>query len=167
MMTTSILATPGRPGLRGYILAETLVGAAINTAMSLGITWLAFHGHAQVPTHGGLSLVTDAIPQTFMVVLMSVLPVSLLTRARARRGRLLPVAPHLGWTAPSNLAVRALAAAFLAALLGFLGFLALAPVLAPDGVPLGAALILKAIYGAALSILVIPFAAIAALKDVA
>ena len=166
-MTTSAPAMAERPSLRRYILTETIVGVVINTAISLAITWLAFHGYAQVPTHGGLSLVTDAIPQSFMVVLMSVLPVSLLTRARARKGRLLPSAPRGGWSAPPKLAVRAVGAALLAAVIGYLGFLALAPLLAPDGVPVADALVLKAVYGAALSVLVIPFAAIAALKDVA
>jgi hypothetical protein len=99
--------------------------------------------------------------------LMSVLPVSLLTRARARRGAPLPLAPPGGWRGPRALWLRAVLVAVATAAVGFVGFRLLAPPLAPAGLTFAHTLLLKAIYGAALSSLIIPFAAIAALKDAA
>lgn len=166
-MTTATLAVSAdRRALRRYVIVETLVGVAVNAFMSLAITWLVFHGHARVPSTGGVSLVTDAIIQSFMVALMSVLPVSLLTRARARKGRLLPV-PIGGWRGPKVLALRAILVAVMTAVIGFVGFRLLAPSLAPDGLTFADALILKGVYGAILSAVIVPFAAIAALKDAA
>lgn len=167
MTTANLAASADRHAWRGYVSAETVIGATINAFMSVVATWLFFHGHARVPSTGAFSLVTDAIPQSFMVALMSVLPVSLLIRLRARKGRRLPLPPPAAWSGPKTLLFRAMLVAAFAAAIGFASFRLLAPSLAPDGVTFAYALILKAAYGAILSVIIVPFAAIAALKDAA
>ena len=167
-MTTTKLAASAEPqAWRRYVTVETVVGATMNVVMSLVFTWLVFHSQARVPSTGGPSLVADAIPQSFMVALMSVLPVSLLTRLRARKGALVPLPPPGAWRGPKNMVLRAVLVAVVTAAIGFVCFLLLAPALAPQGVSFTQALILKGIYGAVLSVIIVPFAAIAALKDVA
>jgi hypothetical protein len=72
-----------------YIVVETLISVAINTALSVGFVFLVFHGQSQVPPTGRHGIVADMAPQTFMVVLMSCLVPGLLTRRRLLAGTLL------------------------------------------------------------------------------
>lgn len=71
----------GRPSATGrarsYILRETVIGIALNMAISAGFYWLAFGDMAEASAQG---LVRDCISQSFMIALMSAGVPSLIAR---------------------------------------------------------------------------------------
>ncbi|KPF80713.1 hypothetical protein IP70_25065 [alpha proteobacterium AAP38] len=58
---------------------EVAVSIAINSALNLGFTWLAFHGVDRVSVD---ALVIDLIPTAFMIALMGSVVPSLINRRR-------------------------------------------------------------------------------------
>jgi hypothetical protein len=69
------------PAHRRYILVETMISVIINTVISIGFVFLAFGGQDRVAV---AALIPDAIPQSFMIGLMSTVVPTLLTRRRVR-----------------------------------------------------------------------------------
>jgi len=73
--------------VQDYILFETCIAIIINIGLALVFAILAFHGEARVQLFGPHGLIFDAIPQTFMGALMTVLAVLLITGLRLRQGK--------------------------------------------------------------------------------
>jgi hypothetical protein len=71
---------------RQYLAIEASIGSAISAALSLAFCFLVFGGQQPVPVGGLGGLIVDALPQSFMVALMSSLVPTLLTRRRVRAG---------------------------------------------------------------------------------
>ena len=135
---------------RRYIVIETLISIAINTMISICIAWLIFGGSASVSPR---ALVLDAAPQSFMIVLMSVVVPGILTRRRIARGQIAPIA---GPRPRYSLAARAIAMAMISAVAGVALHAVLLGSLTPDVWDLRHAIALKAAYGAALAAAVTP-----------
>ena len=147
-----------------YILVETAISMVINAAISACFAWLVFGGRADIALWGAGGLAFDFVPQTFMIAMMSVVVPTMLTRRRIGAGA---VRPRRGPPSrlPSNLFVRALLVALVATVA--LGGVATAALAATWSGPVGftAALPLKIAYGAAVALVVTPFALKAALGD--
>jgi len=135
---------------RHYIVIETLISIAINTMISACIAWLVFGGAASVSSR---SLVLDAAPQSFMIVLMSVVVPGILTRRRMARGQIAPIA---GPRPRYSLAARAIAMAMISAVAGVALHAVLLGFLTPEVWGLRHAIALKAAYGAVLAAAVTP-----------
>jgi hypothetical protein len=73
---------------RSYVAFETLISVAINTILSVGFVYLVFHRQTLIPATGVHGIVVDMVPQTFIVILMSFLVPSILTRRRRVTGAL-------------------------------------------------------------------------------
>lgn len=129
---------------RRYILAETAISVAINSAVTL-LPHFLLAGGDPVLAAGGLTL--GAVPPLFMTGFMSALVPSLLTRARLRKGKLPPgpVGPPVG------------AIVALALVLGALG-LVLAGTVLPRMADGGPGAILRHAYGAVLGAFATPAA---------
>lgn len=147
-----------------YILVETAISVAINAAISAGFAFLVFGGRTGIALWGSGGLALDFAPQTFMIAMMSVVVPTALTRRRIGAGALRPRSGPPSQL-PPNLAVRALLVALFATVA--LGGAATAALAATWSGPIGfaAALPLKIIYGAAVALVVTPFALKAALRD--
>lgn len=130
---------------RRYLAIETGIAAVINAVLSLIFVLLVFDGLDRVPALGDSGLAFDALPQSFMVALMSALVPAILTRKRLR-ARLIDGAspPAIG-----AIVVRAVIVAVLAALvLTALQFALLR--IGPESYPFGPVLVAKMLYGAIL-----------------
>lgn len=65
---------------RWLIARETAVSMAINSALNLGFTWLAFGGADEVAIQGAGGLLFDLVPTCFMISLMGSVVPSLINR---------------------------------------------------------------------------------------
>jgi hypothetical protein len=146
-----------------YVVNETLISMAINTALSIGFVFLVFHGRSVVPASGPHGVVLDMAPQTFMVVLMSCLVPALLTRKRH-------VAGAFDWhrseetAALRGIVTRAFVlGVFATGLVVSLSWVAL-PHLLPAGIAFGALLVAKAVFGMLLAAAATPWAIAKVLK---
>lgn len=138
------------PAHRRYVAVETLISVVINTAISIGFGWLAFGGASSVATR---ATILDAVPQSFMITLMSVIVPGLLTSRRIAAGR---IAPRVGMPVRWPLAVRAIAAAVVAALAGPALNAVVLTRWFPNTIGFESLLAIKAVYGAALAAIVTP-----------
>jgi hypothetical protein len=149
-----------------YLTIETAVSGVINAVLSVIFFLLVFGRADLIPVDGNPGLVVDALPQTFMVVFMTTLVQTLLTRQRLKKGQL-EALDGRGAPLPANLFVRSLVIAVLATILAGALHALLLPGLTPAQWPFMTALIYKGAYGAlvgmAVSRLILP----AALRDAA
>src|SRR5437868_14337989 len=101
------------PRQRLYVRRETLIGIAINAALSAFFVFLVFGGRNAIAVR---DIALDAVPQSFMIALMTTIVPTLLTRKRLREGGIeaLAEANRL----PTNLLLRALLVAAASALIG-------------------------------------------------
>ncbi|MDB5699423.1 MAG: hypothetical protein JWN69_2227 [Alphaproteobacteria bacterium] len=147
-----------------YLTIETAVSGIVNAVLSILFFLIVFGRAEAVPVGGNPGLVVDALPQTFMVVFMTTLVQTILTRQRRAKGQLEALGGR-GAPLPANLFLRALVIALLAVLLAGALHALLLPMLTPPEWPFFAALAYKGAYGAlvgmAVSRLILP----AALRD--
>ncbi|MEG3178867.1 hypothetical protein U1872_21780 [Sphingomonas sp. RB3P16] len=146
---------------RRYVAAETGISVAINAVISIAIAWLAFGGSARILT---AALIRDALPQSFMVALMGGLVPTLLTRLRRRAG----VVAGTGRPVPmllKSVPVRIVLVAVIAAAVGVALHAVALPLLAPQGLSFGVAIVFKSLYGAMLAAFVTPVMLHFALAD--
>lgn len=101
------------PAHRRYLATEIAVAVVINALLSLIFVVAVFGGRTEIPLWGRHGLLIDAVPQGFMVALMSCMVPSVLTRRRRATGVIgsLPSAFLL----PGSLLVRSLLIAAAAA----------------------------------------------------
>jgi hypothetical protein len=157
------MRTMTTPAQRRYLRVEAAISVGINAAMSIAFVLLVFHDQARVAVG---ALVRDALPQSFMVALMSTAVPTLLTRRRLRAGAVAPL-PRSGLGLPANVAVRSLSIALLVVALAGVAHWLLLPRLLPAAVPFGSVLVGKAVYGGLLGAAVTLVAVRAALGDAA
>lgn len=134
-----------------FILRETMVSVAINTALSIGFFLLVFGRADRVPFWGTGNWVFDAIPQSFMIALMGTLVPGLMA-GRAWLSVSGPPGPF------SRLLLRALATALIAVAAGWALAALVARLSGLTSLDWAAALAIKAGYGAALAAIVTPIA---------
>lgn len=132
---------------RAYAVREMALGAVISGALSILFVYLVFGGAERVTAK---SLMWDAVPQSFMIVLMASLVPGLVTRAKIASGALSGRAKGI----PSKAGVcgRAVLAAAVATALALILHALLLPQLAPDGASFTSLLVFKSIYGALLGL---------------
>lgn len=150
-----------RSDQKNYLLRETVTSILFNSAFSALFVFIVFGGRAVVPVS---EVAFDALPQSFMVVLMSTLVPTLLTRRRLSSGAVAPL-PSSGIPLPRNLLLRALLLAVAAASIGGGMTLLVLPAIAPATWEFGAVLAYKIAYGAALALILTPLIVRRALSD--
>jgi hypothetical protein len=146
---------------RRYLVVETAIGMLINTLISIGFVYLIFGGTERVAT---AALIPDAVPQSFMIALMSTIVPTLLTRKRLREGVVTPLDGQIPKLLKA-LPVRALLIAFSATIIGFAIHSLLLGNFSTTEISFEMTLIFKAIYGAILAAIVIPMTLCLALSE--
>ncbi|MGH7896111.1 MAG: hypothetical protein ACREQL_15675 [Candidatus Binatia bacterium] len=157
------------PQHRRYLVFEQGIGAGVvNLALNAAIAWLLFRGAATVPLWGQQSIGGDTIGTTFLLPFITTLIASRIVRGHVRSGRV----PALAWSEPSML--RRLPAG-LAGRGAVLGLACIVLVGVPATFLLGSAgvgamtfrgfVAFKALFAAALAMVVTPLIARAALAD--
>jgi hypothetical protein len=149
------------PSQRRYIAIETAISVVINTIISIGFAYFTFRGLPRIAT---ATLIPDAVPQSFMIALMSTVVPAVLTRKRVLAGTIEPM-EHTTAALVRSLPIRAILVAFIAAAAGFVVHYALLTTFAPDGLTLRAVIAFKAAYGAMLAAIVTPALLPFALSD--
>jgi len=86
------------------LATEAAISIVPNALVSALFVWLVFGGRAAVPLWGTGGLAFDLVPTTFMLTLMTTVALTLIVRARRRRGlpQVAPGQPRL----PRNLVAR-------------------------------------------------------------
>ncbi len=139
-----------------YIRNESLVNSVVNSAISALFVWIAFRGMARVPLWGAQGLVADLVPTCVAIAIFSTMILTLLTRARMKRGVVAPLQERRGLAAwlPRNVLLRTLVMAVTVAVI-FVPISTLGLMLADaDGVSYGRVMVFKIIYGFVLSLLI-------------
>ena len=147
---------------RRYVRTEMVVAAIINAVFSIVFLLIVFGGQKTIAVGGRSGLVVDAIPQTLMIVLMSILVPTLLTRRRLAAGRIAPLAGTPRW--PHNALLRGMLTATGAAAIAWIIHAALLPLTGANW-SLQTALAFKTSYGAILGATVARLSTGAALTD--
>ncbi len=75
-----------------YIAVESRIGVALNAIVGGGFVFLMFGGLTKIGLWGMQGLAFDLLPTTFMISLMMTIGLTLLTRARVRKGAIGPLA---------------------------------------------------------------------------
>lgn len=155
------------PAQRRFLLVDNGVGAFVCNFLINGVlAWLMFRSLEQVPLWGQKSVAADTLSTIFMLVLITCLIVTPITRAQIRAGRVQSFQRGAAWKwLPANSIARG-------ALAGCLVFLALAPLSlaalrlwANDGLAFSHFVFFKAVFTAVEGALVTPFLALFALSD--
>ena len=149
------------PSQRRYIATETAISVVINTVISIGFAYFTFRGLSRIAT---AALIPDAVPQSFMIALMSTVVPALLARKRVLAGTIEPV-EHPTVRLARSLPIRASLVALIAAAAGFVMHYALLTTFAPGGLTLNATITFKAVYGATLAAIITPALLPVALSD--
>lgn len=147
---------------RRYVRSEMIVAAIINAILSIAFTLIVFGGQPMVAVSGRGGLIIDAVPQTLMIALMSMLVPTLLTRRRLAAGRVAALPGRARW--PHNLIIRSVLVAAVAAAVAWVLHATLMPSTGPTW-RLPPALLFKATYGAILGAVIARFAVVSALSD--
>ncbi len=139
--------------LRRYIVFETCLTVLINIGFAIAAAVITFHGERWIYVSGRHGLVIDAIPQTFMGVLMTVLALLLITGLRLERGKFGEVKPRLALRHVIGIALLSAVACTLLCV----GLLALTlPRIDLGGMSYVAMLGFKTVYSAALAAIITP-----------
>lgn len=83
-----------------YIRIETIVAMVLNAVVGALFVWLMFGGRSMIGLWGQDGLAFDLLPTVFMITLMTCIALTLITRARMRKGAVPPMtgpsrSPHL------------------------------------------------------------------------
>ena len=147
---------------RRYFAAEMAVAAVISAVLSIAFVWILFGDNAVVPVSGWSGVAADAVPQSFMIALMSCFVPTLLTRRRIAAGRVarLPQGPLL----PRHPLLRAALVALVVAVAAGVVHAVVAPLFGANW-RFGTVLVFKPTYGALLGAAVAAGAIRTALGD--
>ncbi|HKT74838.1 MAG TPA: hypothetical protein VJQ47_18270 [Steroidobacteraceae bacterium] len=145
------------PGQRRYLLSETAISVAVNSAVSTLAFCLTFRDAGPVPVSATPGIAQSLVPQSFMVGLMGALVPILLTRARLRRGQLATFPDVAAMSLPTAVGSSFCYAIGATLVVGGPGLLLL-PRLGPDAWPKAAAIVFSIAVGAALSMVITPLA---------
>lgn len=145
------------------LATEAAVSVVPNAVVSALFVWLVFGGHGPIPLWGLHGLAFDLVPTTFMLTLMTTIALTLIVRARRRKG-LAGAAPGFP-PLPRALPLRAVALALLLCLV----FVPLSVLLLRLGWSgdwsYGRVMAFKIAYGVAVGLVATPLAVLAALRD--
>lgn len=147
---------------RRYIAGEMALGAVINMVLSGAFVFLVFGGRADAPVAGWVGVAADAVPQSFMIALMSCIVPTVLTRRRLALGAVAPLAGRS--RLPRSVSLRAMLVAVIVAIVAGAVQAALLPITG-DRWSFATILSFKLIYGAVLGACVAGYAVRAALGD--
>lgn len=149
--------------LANHMVVSTVISGAASTAVACALAFAVFRGQPSIPLWGAHGALVDAVPTSFMTILMSSIIPGLVTRGLVRQGRLAPAAGR------SLLPRNPLACG---ALLGIIGTILLCGLaagvvaaLAIERMSFAALIVAKILTGVAAPIVVTPLAIRAALAS--
>lgn len=149
---------------RRYIRIETGISTVLNTIFCLLFGWIVFGGRERLPFAGADGIGVDIFPTVFMSTLMTAVALTLLTRARLRKGAV-TVMSGPPTRLPRFFLLRAIVCGLAAALaIAIPTYLALS-LINPGEWTFGGMMAMKALFGAAIGLVVTPFILRAALSD--
>lgn len=149
---------------RRYIRVETGISTVLNTLFCLLFGWIVFGGRERIPFAGADGVGLDVFPTVFMSTLMTAVALTLLTRARMRKGAVSPI-PGSTTRLPRFFLLRAVLCGLAAALLVAAPTYLLLSVLNGGEWTFGGMMAMKALFGAAIGLVVTPPILRAALSD--
>lgn len=149
---------------RRYIRVETGVSTVLNTLFCLLFGWIIFGGREQVPFAGTDGVGLDVFPTVFMSTLMTAVALTLLTRARLRKGAVLPIA-GASTRLPRFFLLRAVLFGLLAALAIAAPTYLLLSALNAGEWTFGGLMLMKALFGVVIGLVATPPILRAALSD--
>ena len=140
-------ASSAHPAAARYVALETTMSGLVNGVLNLAAAYALFHAQAPIPaTSGPHSLLRDSIGETFLVVALSMLVPSLITRNRRKAG-VLPAVTDGQTHRAGNLYLEALALGLIFTVLGVSLNAVLLPRIFPHGVSLANVILFKTFYG--------------------
>lgn len=150
--------TPLSADHRRYLRTETLINTIVNTVISAVFVWVAFRGMTSISLWGNPGLAFDLLPTCVAITLFSTVVLTLLTRARLKRGRVALLTSARGPAAwlPGNVVVRALTSAAIVTIIAVPLSVAVLKLVGADGASFNQVLVFKICYGAVLSALISP-----------
>ncbi|WP_138918682.1 hypothetical protein [Nitrospirillum viridazoti] len=143
---------------RRYVVIETAIGVFISAAISILFVFVVFGGQDAIPLAGLGGVAFDALPQSFMIVFMSVLMPTVLTRRRIHSRTHLCINKIIRVSFPKNSFLRALYVAAPAAVTAWLFHISILPVVSPPEWRFFPLLFYKTVYGAFVSFVFVPVA---------
>lgn len=146
------------------MLKHTLVSCIINALFSMAFFALFFREEAVLVLGQMSKLTTDFLPQALFVGFFSSLPPSLLTLKELKAGKL---SPRLGtaFPLPTNLVLRVIVLAVLSLFVFGGGTVLILNFIEPITISFTVGLVVKALYGIALSLIITPIAVMATLQS--
>ena len=148
-----------------YLATETASSAVSNALLNWLGALAVFHGRGSIPVGGSKGLVMDSIGKTFLVVCLSILIPSILTRRRLQAGVLLPAPSHLRVARRGNVYLRSFLAGILAAFVVVGCNALLLPRVFPATVSHSHAVLFKVVCGAVIGGIATALAISAVLKE--
>lgn len=152
------------PVHKRYVAVETAVGVVLNIVVGALFVWLMFGGRARVGLWGADGLAFDLVPTVFMITLMTTVALTLITRARIRKGAVPPMRDS-GRPIPGIVPLRALLFALVATVAIVPLSVAILWLVWRGDWSFGAVMGFKIAYCAVLGLLVTPPILRAALRD--
>lgn len=145
------------------LATEAAISVVPNALVSALFVWLLFRGQNAIPLWGMQGVAFDLVPTTFMLTLMTTIALTLIVRARRRKG--LAAAEPGPLRLPHNVVLRGIVLALLLCLM-FVPISILLLNLAWDGDwSYDRMMVFKIIYGIAVGLVATPLVVLAALRD--
>ncbi len=145
------------------LATEAAISIVPNALVSALFVWLLFRGVEAIPLWGMQGVAFDLLPTTFMLTLMTTIALTLIVRARRRKG--LPAAEPGALRLPRNVLLRGFALALLLCLM-FVPISVLLLNLGWNGDwSYDRMMIFKIAYGIAVGLVATPLVVLAALRD--
>ena len=145
------------------LLTEAAISIVPNALVSALFVWLIFRGVDAIPLWGMNGVAFDLVPTTFMLTLMTTIALTLIVRARRRKG--LPAAAPGALRLPHNLLPRAISLALLLCLLFVPASVLLLKLGWSGDWSYDRMMVFKIAYGVAVGLVATPLVVLAALRD--
>ena len=144
------------------LVVEAAISIVPNAVVSAFFVWLLFRGVDAIPLWGMKGVAFDLLPTTFMLTLMTAFALTLIVRARRRKG----LAAATGAARlPRHLVLRAVSLALLMCLLFVPASVGLLSLGWDGDWSYNRMMVFKIVYGVAVGLVATPLVVLAALRD--
>ncbi len=152
----------GMTATQRILATEAAIGIVPNALVSALFVWLLFRSAAAIPLWGMQGVAFDLVPTTFMLTLMTTFALTLIVRARRRKG----LARATGAARlPRHLVLRAVALALLLCVVFVPATVLLLAATWGGDWSYGQMMVFKIVYGVAVGLIATPLVVLAALRD--
>lgn len=142
---------------------ESAISIVPNALVSALFVWLIFRGADTIPLWGTQGVAFDLLPTTFMLTLMTTIALTLIVRARRRKG--LPAATPGSLGLPRNVVLRAVALALLLCVVFVPATVLVLGLVWDADWSYDQMMVFKIAYGISVGLVATPLVVLAALRD--